>query len=200
MTVRRRRRIRAAAKLIEAVVRIARDRGLLLYSGTGNANGTDGDLVVLGPPFVVTDDELARIADGLGDALDVALAELATARDLRRGPGFGPPGGPIVATGAPAAGGSEAPEGSGAAPRALGRRGASAGPADPRLGRQRPGQPPATGLRPPGAPAARGSGRPGDHSSPTDDGLSARRDSNGRSGADPGRLVSPGGRCIDRGR
>jgi adenosylmethionine-8-amino-7-oxononanoate aminotransferase len=65
-------------KLIEAVVRIARDRGLLLYSGSGNANGTDGDLVVLGPPFVVTDDELARIADGLGDALDVALAELAT--------------------------------------------------------------------------------------------------------------------------
>ena len=66
-----------AAKLIETVVRIARDRGLLLYSGTGNANGTDGDVVVLGPPFVVTDDELARIADGLGDALDAALAELA---------------------------------------------------------------------------------------------------------------------------
>ena len=65
-----------AAKLIEAVVRIARDRGLLLYSGTGNANGTDGDVVVLGPPFVVTDEELARIADGLGDALDEALAEL----------------------------------------------------------------------------------------------------------------------------
>ena len=36
----------------------------------------DGDVVVLGPPFVVTDDELARIADGLGDALDAALAEL----------------------------------------------------------------------------------------------------------------------------
>jgi adenosylmethionine-8-amino-7-oxononanoate aminotransferase len=66
-----------AAKLIETVVRIARDRGLLLYSGTGNANGTDGDVVVLGPPFVITDDELARIADGLGDALDAALAELA---------------------------------------------------------------------------------------------------------------------------
>jgi adenosylmethionine-8-amino-7-oxononanoate aminotransferase len=66
-----------AAKLIETVVRIARDRGLLLYSGTGTANGTDGDVVVLGPPFVVADDELARIADGLGDALDAALMELA---------------------------------------------------------------------------------------------------------------------------
>ncbi len=65
-----------AAKLIETVVRIARERGLLLYSGSGNANGVDGDIVLLGPPFVVTDEQLARIADGLGDALDRALAEL----------------------------------------------------------------------------------------------------------------------------
>ncbi|HYO42408.1 MAG TPA: aminotransferase class III-fold pyridoxal phosphate-dependent enzyme [Candidatus Limnocylindrales bacterium] len=64
------------AKLTEAVVRIARDAGLLLYSGTGNANGVDGDTILLGPPFVVTDEELARIADGLGNALDRALAEL----------------------------------------------------------------------------------------------------------------------------
>ena len=62
-----------AAKLTEAVVRIARERGLLLYSGTGNANGTDGDVILLGPPFVVTDEELVRIADGLRDALDSAL-------------------------------------------------------------------------------------------------------------------------------
>ena len=66
-----------AARLAEAVVRAARERGLLLYSGTGNANGIDGDAILLGPPFVVTDDELARIADGLGEALDVALLELA---------------------------------------------------------------------------------------------------------------------------
>ena len=38
--------------------RTARERGLLLYSGTGNANGVDGDTILLGPPFVVTDDEL----------------------------------------------------------------------------------------------------------------------------------------------
>jgi adenosylmethionine-8-amino-7-oxononanoate aminotransferase len=62
-----------AARLVEGVVRAARDRGLLLYSGTGNADGTDGDVVLLGPPFVVTDAELARIADGLTEALDPAL-------------------------------------------------------------------------------------------------------------------------------
>jgi hypothetical protein len=63
-----------AAKLTEAVVRVARERGLLLYSGTGNANGVDGDIILLGPPFVVTDEELVRIADGLAEALDLALA------------------------------------------------------------------------------------------------------------------------------
>ncbi len=69
-----------AAKLVEAVVRIARERGLLLYSGTGNANGVDGDIVLLGPPFVITDGELVRIADGLHQALDAALEGIAAAR------------------------------------------------------------------------------------------------------------------------
>jgi hypothetical protein len=64
------------AKLAERVVGIARERGLLLYWGTGNANGTDGDVILLGPPFVVTDPELVRIADGLGEAIDAALAEV----------------------------------------------------------------------------------------------------------------------------
>jgi adenosylmethionine-8-amino-7-oxononanoate aminotransferase len=67
-----------AAKLTEAVVRIARDRGLLLYSGTGNANGVDGDTILIGPPFVITGEELVRIADGLTEALDLALAGLET--------------------------------------------------------------------------------------------------------------------------
>jgi adenosylmethionine-8-amino-7-oxononanoate aminotransferase len=65
-----------SARLIERVVRIAREHGLLLYSGSGNANGIDGDIVLLGPPFVITDDELVRVADGLRDALDEAVAAL----------------------------------------------------------------------------------------------------------------------------
>ena len=66
-----------SAKLVESVVRIARERGLLLYSGSGNANGVDGESVLLGPPFVVTDKEMAFIADGLGEALDQAMAGIA---------------------------------------------------------------------------------------------------------------------------
>jgi adenosylmethionine-8-amino-7-oxononanoate aminotransferase len=65
-----------AARLVEGIVRYAREHGLLLYSGTGNANGVDGDIVLLGPPFVVTDAELARIADGLREALDATVAGL----------------------------------------------------------------------------------------------------------------------------
>jgi adenosylmethionine-8-amino-7-oxononanoate aminotransferase len=67
-----------AARLTEAVVRHARERGLLLYSGTGTANGVDGDTILLGPPFVITDEELARVADGLREALDLAVAGLET--------------------------------------------------------------------------------------------------------------------------
>lgn len=61
-----------AAKVTERVVRAARDRGVLVYSGTGNANGVDGDTILLGPPFVVTDDELTRIADVVGEAVEEA--------------------------------------------------------------------------------------------------------------------------------
>ena len=43
-------------------------------SGTGLADGTNGDSILLGPPFVITDDELVRVADGLAAAVDAALA------------------------------------------------------------------------------------------------------------------------------
>ncbi len=62
-----------ASRVTEAVMAAARDRGVLLYSGTGNANGTDGDQLLLGPPFVVTDDELVRIVDVLGAAIEQVL-------------------------------------------------------------------------------------------------------------------------------
>ncbi|MGZ8501324.1 MAG: aminotransferase family protein [Candidatus Limnocylindrales bacterium] len=62
-------------RLTEAVLRAARADGLLLYSGTGLANGVDGDSILVGPPFVVTDAELGRIAAGLAAALEAALGQ-----------------------------------------------------------------------------------------------------------------------------
>jgi adenosylmethionine-8-amino-7-oxononanoate aminotransferase len=66
------------ARLIETVMGHARDAGLLLYHGTGNADGTNGDTVLLGPPFVVADEELATIAEILGDAVEKAVAEVSS--------------------------------------------------------------------------------------------------------------------------
>jgi adenosylmethionine-8-amino-7-oxononanoate aminotransferase len=62
------------ARLTEAVVRGARDGGVLVYSGTGNANGVDGDTILLGPPFVITDPELERIVATVEMAIEAATA------------------------------------------------------------------------------------------------------------------------------
>jgi adenosylmethionine-8-amino-7-oxononanoate aminotransferase len=63
-----------AARVTEAVVRAARDRGVLVYSGTGNANGVDGDTILLGPPFIVTEAELERIASVLAASIDAVTS------------------------------------------------------------------------------------------------------------------------------
>ena len=64
------------ARITEAVVRAARDRGILVYSGTGNANGVDGDTILLGPPFIITDGELDRVVEQLSEAVAaVAVAD-----------------------------------------------------------------------------------------------------------------------------
>jgi adenosylmethionine-8-amino-7-oxononanoate aminotransferase len=59
-----------AAGITEAVVRAARERGVLVYSSTGCANGVDGDTILLGPPFVVTDAELERIVAVVAEAIE----------------------------------------------------------------------------------------------------------------------------------
>ena len=44
-------------QVTERVLAAARLEGLLLYSSTGHVDGTDGDLLMLGPPFVISDEE-----------------------------------------------------------------------------------------------------------------------------------------------
>lgn len=64
-------------RITEGVLRAARDAGLLFYPSTGLADGTNGDAIVLGPPFVVTDEELVVIADGLVAAIDCVTQAVA---------------------------------------------------------------------------------------------------------------------------
>jgi adenosylmethionine-8-amino-7-oxononanoate aminotransferase len=60
-----------SAKVTERVVAAAREAGLLLYSSTGCADGTNGDLVMLGPPFVISDAELTEAVEKTRSAVAV---------------------------------------------------------------------------------------------------------------------------------
>ena len=69
-----------AARVTEAVVVAARERGVLVYYGTGNADGVDGDTILLGPPFVITDDELQRVAAVVAEAVEAATESMTAPR------------------------------------------------------------------------------------------------------------------------
>jgi adenosylmethionine-8-amino-7-oxononanoate aminotransferase len=62
-----------ADRVTERVVAAARDRGLLVYSSTGCAEGGDGDLIVLGPPLVITDAEVDETVELLAAAVEAVL-------------------------------------------------------------------------------------------------------------------------------
>jgi adenosylmethionine-8-amino-7-oxononanoate aminotransferase len=59
-------------KYVEAFVGEAFKRGLVLWPNIGHADGTDGDLAMVAPPFIISDDEAA----GLVDRFEAALREM----------------------------------------------------------------------------------------------------------------------------
>jgi adenosylmethionine-8-amino-7-oxononanoate aminotransferase len=62
-----------ARRVTERAVAAARDTGLLLYSSTGCVDGVDGDLVMLGPPLVVTDAEVDEMVELTATAVESAI-------------------------------------------------------------------------------------------------------------------------------
>jgi adenosylmethionine-8-amino-7-oxononanoate aminotransferase len=58
-----------ADRVTERVVTAARDAGMLLYSSTGHVDGRDGDLIVLGPPFALSDDDATTIVERTATAI-----------------------------------------------------------------------------------------------------------------------------------
>ena len=60
-------------RVTERVVGAAREGGLLLYSSTGCADGTNGDLVMLGPPFTLTDEDRGVIVERTEAAVAAVL-------------------------------------------------------------------------------------------------------------------------------
>ena len=61
------------ARLTERLVAAAKERGLLLYPSTGCADGTDGDLVMFGPPFVISDAEMTEAVQITAKALAACI-------------------------------------------------------------------------------------------------------------------------------
>ncbi len=64
-----------SSRVVERVVHTARHNGLATYSSTGCADGTNGDLIVLGPPLCSTPAEVGEIADITATAITDSLPE-----------------------------------------------------------------------------------------------------------------------------
>ena len=58
-----------ADHVTERVIAAAREGGLLLYSSTAHVDGANGDLVMLGPPFCISDDEAATLVECTATAI-----------------------------------------------------------------------------------------------------------------------------------
>jgi adenosylmethionine-8-amino-7-oxononanoate aminotransferase len=61
-------------KFAETFVDAALEEGLVLWPNIGHADGENGDLVMIAPPFIITDDEIGelvkRFKTALGKTLD----------------------------------------------------------------------------------------------------------------------------------
>ncbi len=75
-----RRPLPRSLKFAEAVTRAALDEGLVVWPNVGHADGTNGDLVMLAPPFVISDDEITQVIERLRRAMDAAVRQAHAAR------------------------------------------------------------------------------------------------------------------------
>ena len=57
-------------RVAEAVAGQAFQKGLILYPGSGGADGLNGDHILIGPPFIISEPEIKEMVRTLGEALD----------------------------------------------------------------------------------------------------------------------------------
>ena len=65
-----------AAHVVESLVRVGLDNGLVVWPNVGHVNGTDGDLALLAPPYTIGEDEFDQIVDRLGTAIEATVKSL----------------------------------------------------------------------------------------------------------------------------
>ena len=56
-------------RFAEAFTAAALEEGLVVWPNVGQADGVNGDLVMLAPPFVITEEEIDELVSSLGAAL-----------------------------------------------------------------------------------------------------------------------------------
>lgn len=62
-----------AVRFAESFTEAAQQAGLVVWPNVGHADGTNGDLVMVAPPFIVTEQEIDEIVRRFAEALDVTL-------------------------------------------------------------------------------------------------------------------------------
>lgn len=65
-----------SARFAETLTRAALDAHLIVWPNVGHANGIEGDLMMIAPPFVVTEDEIDQIVDRLASAITQTVRHL----------------------------------------------------------------------------------------------------------------------------
>lgn len=63
-----------AAHFAERFAEAAQSRGLMVWPNVGDADGTNGDLVMIAPPFVITEEQVGEIVTLFGDTLQSVVA------------------------------------------------------------------------------------------------------------------------------
>ena len=60
-------------RMVETFTEAAQEAGLVVWPSSGQADGTNGDLVLVGPPFIITEEEIAEAVRLFRVALDVTM-------------------------------------------------------------------------------------------------------------------------------
>jgi len=60
------------AKFAETFAEAALEAGLVTWPSIGNADGTNGDLSLLAPPFIITEDQITELIERFTAALEAA--------------------------------------------------------------------------------------------------------------------------------
>jgi adenosylmethionine-8-amino-7-oxononanoate aminotransferase len=58
-----------SAQVAERIQAACMERGLIVYYGTGVADGRDGDAILVGPPFIVTEAQIDELVNRMGAAI-----------------------------------------------------------------------------------------------------------------------------------